>query len=60
MQSQSGVKTVFPKPEEGRRLISAFLQIEDAKVRLALIKLAEAVGKSDNSRCVSDNYRNVA
>jgi hypothetical protein len=42
-RSRSGEGTVFPKPEEGRRLISAFVQIEDAKVRLGLIKLAEAL-----------------
>lgn len=45
VESQSRVKNRFPKPEEGRRLISAFLQIEDAKVRLTLIKLTEALAQ---------------
>jgi hypothetical protein len=33
----------FPRPEEGHRLVSAFLRIEDAVTRQALITLAEAL-----------------
>ena len=42
-RSRSREGTAFAQPEEGRRLVSAFVQIEDAEARLALIKLAEAL-----------------
>jgi hypothetical protein len=32
-----------PDPEEGRRLVTAFLSIRDAKMRRALIQFAEAL-----------------
>ncbi len=43
-RSREGPK--FPGPEEGHRLVSAFLRIEDAVTRQALIQLAEALAQA--------------
>ena len=35
-----------PRPEEGTRLVAAFLQIEDAETRMAIVQLAEALARA--------------